>query len=444
VVGAFQLMQQSGHIGKIVVRPPAPGTVAQKAANFVVDPAGTHLVTGGATGLGLATVRWLADRGARHLVVIGRRGAATTEIKELITGFARRGITMLVEPCDVANTAAVDALFAKIRMTMPRLSGVIHSAMVLDDAIIANLDAHRLNRVLEPKVRGAINLDRATRDLDLDYFVLYSSVTTLIGNPGQGSYVAANAFMEGLARRRRQEGLPALAVGWGPIADVGVVARTEKLQSNLQKLSARGMTAREALDLMARALGESRTMVDDAVITIAPQEGTLRADLLPVLKSPTYAAFVSRQRSEAATVDKIDLRALVKTEDRDAVRQRVGDVVVAQLARVLHFREEDISRVRPLADMGLDSLMGLELAMNLEECFGVHFTLAGSAGTLTVTSLADEIIAQACADEQPETQPAAAAMAEPHLDTVGKEHVALLSEMLKAEGRKIETETVQP
>jgi phthiocerol/phenolphthiocerol synthesis type-I polyketide synthase C len=399
-------------------------------------------VTGGATGFGLATVRWLADRGARHLVVVGRRGAATTEIKELITDFARRGITMLVEPCDVADTKAVDALFAKIRMTMPRLSGVIHSAMVLDDAIIANLDADRLNRVLEPKVRGAINLDRATRDLDLDYFVLYSSITTLIGNPGQSSYVAANAFMEGLARRRRQEGLPALAVGWGPIADVGVVARTEKLQTNLQKLSTRGMTAREALDLMARALGENRTMVEDAVITIAPQEGALRADLLPVLKSPTYAAFVSRQRSEAATVDKIDLRALVKTEDRDAVRQRVGDVVVAQLARVLHFREEDISRVRPLVDMGLDSLMALELAMNLEECFGVHFTLAGSAGSLTVTSLADEIIAQASVDEGAETQPAAAAMAESHLDTVGQEHVALLSELLKAEGRKIET--VQP
>jgi phthiocerol/phenolphthiocerol synthesis type-I polyketide synthase C len=202
------------------------------------------------------------------------------------------------------------------------------------------------------------------------------------------------------------------------------------------------MTAREALDLMARALGESRAMVDDAVITIAPQEGALRADLLPVLKSPTYAAFVSRQRSEAAAVDKIDLRALVKAEDRDVVRQRVGDVVVTQLARVLHFRDEDISRVRPLADMGLDSLMALELAMNLEECFGVHFTLAGSAGSLTVTSLADEIIAQASVDEGAETQPAAAMMAEPHLDTVGKEHVALLSDLLKAEGRNIET--VQP
>jgi phthiocerol/phenolphthiocerol synthesis type-I polyketide synthase C len=442
VVGAFQLMQQSGHIGKIIVRPPAPGTVPQRGANFVVDAAGTHLVTGGFSGFGLATVRWLADRGARHLVVMGRRGAATTETKALIADFAGRGITMVAEACDVADCKAVDAAFAKIRATMPRLSGVIHSAMVLEDAIIANLDARRLNYVLEPKVRGAINLDRATRDLDLDYFVLYSSVTTLIGNPGQASYVAANAFMEGLARRRRQDGLPALAVGWGPIADVGVVARTEKLQSNLQKLSARGMTAREALDLMARALGESRTAVDGAVITIAPQEGALRADLLPVLKSPTYATFVSRQRSEAATVDKIDLRALVKSDDRDAVRQRVGDVVVAQLARVLHFRDEDISRTRPLVDMGLDSLMALELAMNLEECFGVHFTLAGSAGTLTVTSLADEIIAQASVDEGGETQPAAVAMAEPHLDAVGEEHVALLSELLKAEGRKVES--VQP
>jgi phthiocerol/phenolphthiocerol synthesis type-I polyketide synthase C len=438
VSAAFQLMQQSGHIGKIVIRPPAPGTVRPPASTFVVDPAGTHLVTGGMSGFGLATVRWLADRGGRHLVVVGRRGTATTEAKQLIADFARRGITLVVESCDVADPKALDALFAKMRATMPRLSGVIHSAMVLDDTIVANLDAARLERVLEPKVRGAINLDRATRELHIDYFVVYSSVTTLIGNPGQANYVAANAFMEGLARRRRQEGLPALAIGWGPIADVGVVARTEKLQSNLQKLNTRGMTAREALELMARALGESATAVEGAVVTIAPQEGALRADLLPVLKSPTYAAFVSRQRNETAAVDKIDLRALVKTDDRDAVRQKVADVVVAQLARVLHFGDEDISRVRPLVDMGLDSLMALELALNLEQCFGVHFTLAGSAGNLTVLSLADEIIAQASVDDRGATHPAAVAMAEPHLDTVGKEHVALLSELLKSEERKVE------
>ena len=138
---------------------------------------------------------------------------------------------------------------------MPPIVGVMHAAMVLDDVVITGLDEERFARVFAPKVTGAENLDLVTRGLRLDYFVLFSSVTTLMGNPGQGNYVAANAYMEGLARRRRREGLPALAIGWGPITDVGVVARNERLQSNLQKLTGvSGLKAREALDLMGQAL----------------------------------------------------------------------------------------------------------------------------------------------------------------------------------------------
>jgi NADPH:quinone reductase-like Zn-dependent oxidoreductase/acyl carrier protein len=438
VAEAFQLMQQSGHIGKIVVHPPALDAIRTPQPKFVVDPTGTHLVTGGFGGFGLATARWLADRGARYLVLVGRRGAESTEAQDLIADLSRRGIVVLAEKCDIADAGGVEKLFGEIRTTMPRLSGVIHSAMVLDDTIIGNLDAARLDRVFEPKVRGATNLDHATQDLDLDYFVLYSSVTTLVGNPGQGNYVAANAFMEGLARRRRQQGLPALAIGWGPISDVGVVARTEKLQSNLNKVGTRGMTAREALELMAQALGEASDLVGDGVITIAPYDTALRSDLLPVLKSPTYSGLISRHHGESGLGDKIDLRALLKTDDIDAVRQTVADVVVAELARVLHFREEDINRVRPLADLGLDSLMALELAMNLEERFGVQFTLGGSSANLTVTSVTNEIIAQVNLDHG--TRGATAiVMAEQHLENVGEEDVELLTALIESEEPKMES-----
>src|SRR5208337_232162 len=100
-----------------------------------------------------------------------------------------------------------------------------HAAMVLDDAIVANLDEARLLNVLRPKIAGAENLDELTRGLALDYFVLFSSATTVIGNPGQGAYVAANGFLEGLARQRYSSGLPAIAISWGGIADVGVLAQ---------------------------------------------------------------------------------------------------------------------------------------------------------------------------------------------------------------------------
>ena len=225
VAEAFHLMQQSSHIGKIVVRPPSKGLARPARNAFEVAADKTHIVTGAFGGFGLETAKWLVEKGARYLVMIGRRGAAAPEAQAVVKDFIARGVKVVADPCDITNRAALEQLFDTIRSTMPPIAGVMHEAMVLDDAILANLDAERFHRVLAPKVAGVDNLDYLLRGKSLDYFVLFSSVTTLIGNPGQGNYVAANAYMEGVARRRRQKGLPALAIGWGPITDVGVVAR---------------------------------------------------------------------------------------------------------------------------------------------------------------------------------------------------------------------------
>ena len=289
VFEAFHLMQHSSHVGKIVVRPPKPGSVRAANKPLVISADGTHIVTGAFGGFGLETVKWLVDRGARHLVLIGRSGAASAEAKAVLGDIAERGVKVIADPCDITDLRALERLFEKIQATMPRVVGVIHAAMVLDDAIIKNLDADRFNRVLAPKVAGAENLDLVTRGQPLDYFVLFSSVTTMMGNPGQGNYVAANAYMEGLARRRRQEGLPALAIGWGPITDVGVVARSDKLQDNLKRLTGvSGMRAREALesdgagDGTAVRCGRPRGHDDFAerrLVPLEPPAGAAFADL---------------------------------------------------------------------------------------------------------------------------------------------------------------------
>src|SRR6202000_417569 len=142
-----------------------------------------------------------------------------------------------------------------------------------------------------------------------------SSVTNVIGNPGQANYVAANAYMEGVARRRRQEGRPALAIGWGPITDVGVLARSEMLRSRFQRLTGvRGMRAAEALDLMAQAL-ELTSSPELAVITISPTEGIFTADRLQVFKSPTYANLVRGDNTIGESrVGHFDLQELAKTQ----------------------------------------------------------------------------------------------------------------------------------
>jgi phthiocerol/phenolphthiocerol synthesis type-I polyketide synthase C len=395
VAEAFHLMQQSSHIGKIVVHPPKLDTIRQPLEPFSPRVDGTHLITGAFGGFGIEIAKWLVDNGARHLVMIGRRGPTSPEITAVLNDFAARGVAVLAEACDVTNRQALERLFARIKVTMPPLAGVIHAAMVLEDSTLANLDAERMERVLAPKVKGADHLDTLTRRMKLDYFVLFSTLVTLIGNAGQGNYVAANAFMEGLARRRRQDGLPALAIGWGPITDVGVLVRNNLLESNVDKLSGvRGMTACEGLELMAQALAQPADDIDLAVVTIAPSESGFGGSHLAVLRSPTYAALSHGGERSQAEDERVDVLELLDTVGLAGARRDVANAIVTQLAHVLHARPEDVSRARPLGEIGLDSLMALELTVNLETTFGAYVSLVGTGGHATVLEIADEIIAQ--------------------------------------------------
>lgn len=437
VAEAFHLMQQSSHIGKIVVKPP-PVAVAQPTQVTWSVKEGTHVVTGAFGGFGAEVARWLVDRGARHLVLMGRKGADRPQAKALVRELTARGVTVLADPCDVADLRAVETLFRKIHATMPPVVGIMHAAMVLDDAILANVSEERFRRVLAPKVKGAENLDLVTRGLPVDYFVLFSSVTTLIGNPGQANYVAANGFMEGLARRRRQMGLPALAVGWGPITDVGVVASSDRLRSNLEKLTGvKGLRARDALDLLAQALALPGKAASIAVMTISPNDGNFSKERLPVLRSPTYVSFVRGEAAAGGAGDTVDLRALLQEESAEIVRRKVSDVVVRNLAKVLHARPEDISRVRPLGEIGLDSLMTLELVMDLEAAFGFNISLVNSVGTLTVSALADEIVAQVALDQH-RSDASLSDMAGRHVAAMPAEAVAALKDIVVSDGRRAE------
>ncbi|MCW5733931.1 MAG: SDR family NAD(P)-dependent oxidoreductase [Enhydrobacter sp.] len=412
IAEAFQLMQQSHHVGKIVVQPPASSSVAAGANTQPLRTSGTHVITGAFGGFGMEVAKWLVEQGVRSLALFGRSGAASPEARMMLEEFKARGVEVLADPLDVSDKSAVVAAFAKISETMQPVTGIMHAAMVLDDAIVANLNDDRFLRVLAPKVQGAENLDAVSRDLALDYFVFFSSITTIAGHHGQGNYVAANAYMEGFARNRRLRGLPALAIAWGIISDVGVAAKNERARKQVVKLTTKkgmsesdamalvGMPARDALNLLGQALSESRATTDPAVLILSSSGGRLRKEFAAILRSPTYKEFVSQAEGEEASA--IDLRALLMSEDIDSVRRKVTKIVVDQLGRVLHARPEDISRVRPMAELGLDSLMTLELAMDLESAIGINFSMERSVGSLTIPNLVDEIIAQVSSANDPE------------------------------------------
>jgi phthiocerol/phenolphthiocerol synthesis type-I polyketide synthase C len=355
------------------------------------------LITGAFSGFGLEAARWLVRRGARHIVMLGRRGPASPEAKALLAELNDIGVVTRAEACDVADIHALDRLFKIISSELPPLAGIIHAAMVLEDATVANLNAEQLERVLRPKVAGAENLDQLTRGIELDYFVLFSSATTLIGNPGQGAYVAANAYMEGLARRRRQQGLPAHAIAWGAIGDTGVLARDRAVREALaSRIGVKVMAAQEALDLMADALDAPDLGPDDAVVAIAPVDLSTARERLPVLNSPTYAALGRGQRGlEKPETAAIDIRALVQNSGFESARAAVLDIIVEEVSRVLRMPKEHVNLVRPLSEVGLDSLMAVELATNLAQRVAGEVPLSAAASGLTVADLGQQILALA-------------------------------------------------
>jgi len=434
---AFHLMQQSGHIGKLVIRPPARGMIKRPAqAAFAAAADKAHLVTGGLGGFGLETARFLADHGARHIVLTGRSGASSPEARALVAELEAKGVEVSVEALDVTDKAAMQHLFARFGDDLPPLGGVMHAAMVLEDAAIANLEPAQFARVLSPKVAGAELIDQLTGTLALDYFVLFSSATTMIGNPGQGAYVAANGFLEGLARRRRRRGLPALAVAWGAIGDVGVLARSRTTQEALERRTGvKAMTARDALTLMAGFLARPQAADHDGVIVLAPVDWAAASDHLAALRSPTYANLARRGTAKATERSRIDVAELLAQGSLDSVRKIVSDLIVEEIGRVLRLPREDVSRGKPLSEIGLDSLMAVELALGLEKRLGLKSALAAAVSTFTVGEFADHVISLATGSTTKDDQ-LAKSVAERHLGaTADAEGIASASALAKEKSK---------
>ena len=395
---AFRHMQQSLHVGKIVVAPPPVAEVPDQPRPFAVAADGTHMVIGGLGGFGLATASWLVERGARHLVLVGRSGAQSDAARAGVARLEQQGAHVRVAACDAADGAALGRLIADLGRSMPPLKGVVHAAMVLDDGLIDNLTEERFSTVMRPKIDGAANLDRLTRDLSLDYFVMFSSATTVIGNPGQANYVAANMYLESLARARRAAGLPALTVAWGALEDVGYLARKADVREKLsRRLGQAGLTAREALDALGRLLVETDAgRRETAALVVAPMDWAVARRELKLVASPVYAQVIADAEASGATDggDRVDLVALVRGRDLQSAREAVAEILAGEISRILKVPAKEIGPQRSLAELGMDSLMGLELRLGVERRFGIELPLPSISDATTLASIAAVLVSR--------------------------------------------------
>jgi NADPH:quinone reductase-like Zn-dependent oxidoreductase/acyl carrier protein len=396
---AFQLMQSAGHVGKIILQPAVrPVATSMARAAFHAGP-GVHLVVGGAGGFGFEAACWLAERGAATVVVASRRGVIEPHLQARADAIRASGTTLLVEKLDVTDAAAVTEAVKRLATAHGRLAGVIHAAMVLDDGLIANMAPSRTHAVLAPKIAGANNLDAATRGGALDYFVAFSSVSAMVGNPGQGDYVAANGYLQGLMARRRAEGLPGLAVGWGAIADAGILARDPALAANLGRLTGiEAMPARAALDhlgyLLAQPVNNPATTY---CATLRPGEALQR---LKLLQTPAFATLFAS--GDTAVAVELDLASRLEGRSDGEARALVAGLLATEVARIFRLPPEDIELTRPLDELGLDSMMSLDLRMSIEKRFGIELPVVAMSAGVSVNDLANRLIASLRSDSPKE------------------------------------------
>jgi NADPH:quinone reductase-like Zn-dependent oxidoreductase/acyl carrier protein/ubiquinone/menaquinone biosynthesis C-methylase UbiE len=391
VVDAFRAMQQARHIGKLVVslkdaRPSLP--IQQVAAPVDLSAQGTWLVTGGLSGFGLASAQWLVKRGVRSLVLAGRRGADTPGAQALLEQFQAQGCRVQIVACDVTDFAAVQAVVVQIQTGDSPLTGVLHAAAVFDDRLIANMDQDSLDKVLQTKLVGAWNLHLATQDLKLSHFVLYSSVTTSIGNPGQANYVAANAGLEGLTRLRQNLGLAASCIAWGPIGDAGYLTRNETVKDSLGKrLGKAPLQSDQALNQLDRVLA-----VNGEVSIVANFDWNALARLLASAQSERFAILNRARKDHDSGSDGQDIHALITGKTPEQIRALVAEWVAQEVANILRTEVDRIETQRSLHDLGMDSLMAVELALGLEQRFGVQLPAMVLNDSPTVWNVAARIV----------------------------------------------------
>ncbi|XXX73808.1 type I polyketide synthase [Sorangium sp. So ce134] len=356
-------------------------------ARPIVRADGTYLIAGGLGGLGLCLAEWLIAQGARHLALVGR-SEAPEAARAAIAAMQGAGARVLALRGDVSRRDDVARVLAEIDGQMPPLRGVVHAAMVLEDATALSLDAERFRRVMAPKVQGAWNLHEATLGRALDFFVMYSSAASLLGPSGQGSYAAANAFLDALAHHRRGLGLPALAVNWGMFSEAGgVVARG--LGDRLSHRGVGGITPAQGLDVLGRLLAGA-----------PPQIAVLRLSLrqwLEFYPSAAGAPFLSElrqeERGDAPDAGRAPRFREALTAAEPAERPRLlEEHLKEELGRVIHLRASTIDGAATFSSLGVDSLMGLELRNRLEASLGVRLSVALLFAYPTVASLSQYLL----------------------------------------------------
>ena len=366
---ALAKMAAGAHVGKIVLES-GPVAVHPREHLKLRDDA-TYLIAGGTRGLGLATAVFLAEKGATHIVLCSRSGLHGAAEIDTVKGLQSKGVQVYAYAVDISDEKAVHDLIHRVNSIGRPLAGVVQSTLVLQDALLHQMTPEQMTLPLLPKITGTWHLHNATKNLPLDFFVCFSSVSSLYGLPGQGNYAAGNRFQDDFARYRQSLGLPASTINLGPVKETGFVAREDKVHDYLALSGWEPLSSSEVFWALERAILEGHCQI-----------GAYRLDwhkldaAFPKMSATARFEGVRRQLSRQTTSkEEGDLKYLLATAEGSKRKETIQQLLSEVMEKILGIDKSKIDFETPINRMGMDSLMSNQLRSILTQQTGIEFSL---------------------------------------------------------------------
>jgi myxalamid-type polyketide synthase MxaC len=425
------------HVARLVTAPHMDSVPIE----FITD--GAYVITGGLGGLGVELARWLVERHARHIVLIGRQGfverAKWNAIPldsedhwraEAIQAMEASGVRIDIEKADVGDRDQMERVFCNLATRGVVVRGVFHAATLFDFRLLHDIDVPSLRAMLRAKVEGSWNLHELTKLLPLDFFVMFSSGTALVGAKASAHYAAGNQFLDALAHHRRSLGLPALSIDWGEWEKTrGITAEQRRLVENSGWRPMNVATALAAMgDLMGTAAVQQMVAALDVDVIKAAYQIRGRRPFLDELRTG-HSVKTMEEKNPSGTA-----RAQMRAGSPREQAEMVETIVTEEVKRVMGLSSSDtVERDRGLFEMGLDSLMSVKLRMRLEAAFGASLSSSAIFNHPTVGALAVYLTREVLKVNPEETSPSLPGGPDLQWDAMAKEIADLSDEEVRAE-----------
>jgi acyl transferase domain-containing protein/NADPH:quinone reductase-like Zn-dependent oxidoreductase/acyl carrier protein len=379
--------------GEVLVSPPMPSAQPVSPAQHTepLDGEGSYLITGGSSGLGLASTEVLVRLGARKIILVGRRNLESDEVKSTVEKFRRQGICIDLVSCDLADSPSFKSLIKGLRDQGHRIKGVIHAATLYDDGPIVSMTRSQLRRVLSVKAGAALDIQRLFANDHLDFLIFYSSISAVLGNPAQGNYAAANAVLDAIAQVDAVAQKNTLSIAWGAISDVGHLAREKELLASFKnQFGVQTLTAEKVFQELETCLLERERIASPHLLV-----GTMEWEMHS-LRSACGVNRHARFREVAGDLEREKLaqhgiQEMMQGLSREEALSITLALLQEQVGEVLKMAPETLELDRSIAENGMDSLTTMELRILLEKKFGFELPLMLIREGVTIRQLAEKI-----------------------------------------------------